>query len=218
LGRKIGEDQVFASLSASGELADLMNEALDRDNADPLIQNDRSVISVSDARVRSGESVRRSDASVRDLENLKALVGQVGEFYVYHWLKRLGLESFDQECWISSNRTAFLGCEDGDDAAGFDFKIIDTEGKLSGRRDAPIMLLEVKSKFGPDDGRFFITAGEWETAMEASRNPNEEYWIIVVEGVGDSPRITQFIKDPYQLSVERKVVFEHRVLSMRVAT
>jgi len=126
--------------------------------------------------------------------------------------------SFDQECWISSNRCPFLGCQDGDDMAGFDFQVKDELGKLTNNSKEPSVLIEVKSTSSEDDGQFLLSAWEWQRAIRASKDDGEEYWIVIVEDALNAPRIAQIVKDPYRLMTEAKLRFDHDGLIVKVGT
>lgn len=218
LGVEIEEDLIIDELVGHGSLADALASALDQETFDPVATLDRDRVGSPAVLPKRSNRRRRSPSDVRHSNEQKNLVGQIGELYVYRWLQKLGLPSFDQECWISSNRCPFLACEDGDDSAGFDFRVKDEGNRLTQRSDEPSVLIEVKATGSADDGQFLLTASEWQRAIRASRNGSEEYWIVVVEDALSSPRISQIVKDPYRLMTEAKLRFDHDTLSVKVGT
>jgi hypothetical protein len=215
-GREVSEDRIPALLRGDGELAMLLEKSLEDECFNPSTEFVRENALAPVLSTKIGSPGRRSHQDLNQTQNVKNLVGKIGEFYIYKWLMRECPESVDQECWVSSNRTAFLNCEDGDDSVGYDFKVNPGDERLTGRNDGQRLLIEVKSKSGADDGHFFMTATEWRRAAEASANPTEEYWVLVIQNVLESPQIAQVIKDPHRLMAEGKLVFQHESLSVRV--
>jgi len=99
------------------------------------------------------------------------------------------------------------GYEDGDDICGCDFIVRDEGGKLTGRQDSPLCLIEVKASGSGTDVAFKISENEFARATEAHFAEGEEYLIFRVADVRTAPRIDDVIRDPYKLLTERKLRF-----------
>lgn len=218
LGLDIEEGSIHDELIGDGSLADALTAALESESFDPTSTPDREGVENPTSVNRNPTRRRRTQTEIRERSEKTNLIGQIGELYVYKWLQKLDLPGFDQECWISSNRCPFLGCEDGDDSAGFDFQVKDELGKLTKNPNEPSVLIEVKSTSSEDDGQFILSAWEWQRAIKASKDDGEEYWIVIVEEALNAPRISQIVKDPYRLMTEAKLRFDHDGLIVKVGT
>ena len=71
---------------------------------------------------RSSGGGRRADA---ETDADKLLNGELGEMFVFEWLRARGFADFDPEWWLSSNRRRYTGFADGDNSAGCDFILDD---------------------------------------------------------------------------------------------
>jgi hypothetical protein len=123
------------------------------------------------------------------------LIGRLGEFAVYYWLKNaLPNQDIDQ-AWVSRNRQCLVGGH-GDDGLGYDFSV--------GYRNQK-WLIEVKASL--DDPRAF-EMGETEvrTARRAARNRSGvKYVIAYVKFVGD-PSLTAVEMLPNPMTEEGEAV------------
>jgi hypothetical protein len=148
-----------------------------------------------------GEGSRRS---TRETEQDKALYGRLGEIFVYEVLKARGIPGFDEAAWKSENRTDYLGEGRGTDSLGYDFSFRDEAGVLTGRPGVAC-LIEVKSSSGDAEGPFQMSENEWTRAVEAHQNTDEEYLIVRIAHVSDSPTVVDVIADPYKLRRDDKL-------------
>ena len=74
---------------------------------------------------------------------------------------------------------------------------------ITGRSDAPLVYLEVKTT--ADDGAtpFDISAGEWKTALDIhTAHSDREYAIVRVEHVRSAPALHRIFVDPICLNRE----------------
>ena len=156
----------------------------------------------SDGRRRS----RTRSGAIQESEADRDLNGKIGEIFVYEWLKALNLPDFDPECWISTNRCAYGGYPDGNDSAGYDFRIVDTDGRLSSRKGTHC-LLEVKATSGDGSDPFKISENEWQQARDAHHSKgDQQYLILRVAYVRmKAPQIVDILRDPYELMIQQKL-------------
>ena len=148
----------------------------------------------SDVRRRGGTGGWRTTGQ-RDDE----LVGYLGERFVYEHFLAANFPDFDISCWVSENREKYEGQASELIGHGYDFRYHDVTGRLTGRNDAPLCLIEVKTTTGDGQAPFPITANEWGVAQEC-HDPQDEriYLIIRVRQVQDAPEIFDVIIDPIQ--------------------
>jgi hypothetical protein len=132
------------------------------------------------------------------------LYGRLGEIFVYELFKARAIPGFDEAAWQSENRLGYLGEGQGNDSLGYDFCFHDESGALSARAGT-VCMLEVKSSSGDADGPFQMSENEWERAIEAHQNPDEEYFILRVARVTGSPTLADILSDPYRLRKENKL-------------
>lgn len=138
----------------------------------------------------------------------KILNGELGEVFVFEWLKTRGFADFDPECWLSKNRCRYTGFAAGDDNAGCDFLLEDPTGLLPHRPGRTRCLIEVKSSAGDGLGVFRISESEWRRATESHFSQHEEYFIIRVAFVRSAqPRIVDVIRDPFALMTRSRLRF-----------
>jgi hypothetical protein len=170
------------------------------------------------ARVRSGGGRKRvpgggippGSSAERDLDGL------VGEAFLFEQLRR-SLPNFDDECWISENRTRYGLPGEGAAGRGFDFLYRDSEGLLTGPQGDRLCYIECKATSGEGDRPFIITAKEWEVAGECHRDQRGPAYVLVrVENVLVKPRIADIIVDPYALRVAGELFVVERDLWVHV--
>ena len=111
----------------------------------------------------AGRRQRPNDAQRRAM-------GLASEWLAFQFLKRRHGDSVTEDCWISSNRARFFGGSDGDDAAGYDFRV------STPRVD---WLYEVKSAI-EDTCEFELTSNEIRVAASASKDGRRRYRILYV--------------------------------------
>ena len=114
-----------------------------------------------------GRGVRRRKPPPEDV---KQAMGLAGEWLAFEFLRRRHSEGADETCWVSGNRVHFLGGNEGDDAAGYDFCVRTAHAEW---------LYEVKSS--PEDAcEFELTANEMRVAASVSRRGRRRYRILYV--------------------------------------
>ena len=87
-------------------------------------------------------------------------MGLAGEWIAYQFLRRRHSEYVDESCWVSENRAYFFGGDEGNDSAGYDFRVTTPQAEW---------LYEVKSSL-EDSGEFELTANELRVAGGASKD------------------------------------------------
>jgi hypothetical protein len=205
LGKEIAESEVEGDLAqgALGALGQKIRECAENESF-PLnvvgLLRDGVTLQPKTRKGHGGGSRRSTHESERD----KALYGRIGEIFVYELLKARAVSGFDETAWRSENRVEYLGEGQGNDSLGYDFSFNDESGALTGRAGA-VCLLEVKSSSGDADGPFQMSENEWTRAIEANQNADEEYLIVRVARVSDSPTLVDIIADPYRLRRENKL-------------
>lgn len=131
------------------------------------------------------------------------LVGYLGERYVYEHFLAANFPDFDISCWVSENRERYDGQASKRIGQGYDFRYRDVTGQLTGRDDAPICLIEVKTTTGDGQAPFPITANEWRVAQKYhDRQDDHIYLIIRVRYMLVAPEIFDVIVDPVQASLD----------------
>jgi hypothetical protein len=147
-----------------------------------LVEFDSSDKSVGSAGGgRKGGRTRWREQQLTDAQ--RCAMGLASEWLAYQFLRRRHGEFVDETCWISENRVQFFGGEEGDDTAGFDFRVKTPQAEW---------LYEVKSSL-EDSGEFVLTANEVRIASGASKDGRRRYRILYV---------------PYVLSPDKWYVLE----------
>lgn len=111
---------------------------------------------------------RRHERQLTDVQ--RQAMGLAGEWLAYQFLRRRHGEFVDETCWLSENRAHFFGGDEGNDAAGFDFRVKTPQADW---------LYEVKSSL-EDSGEFELTANEIRVASGASKDGRRRYRILYV--------------------------------------
>lgn len=144
--------------------------------------------------------------AVGSQENKKdrELSGLLGEAFIFEYFRRI-LPDFDERAWRSENRRRYGLEGEANDSLGFDIEYRDIGGNLTGRADAPLCCIEVKSSSGPATSSFPMSANEWEKARACHETGNKTYIIIRVANVREKPQIADIIIDPFGLYLERKI-------------
>ena len=118
-----------------------------------------------------GGGTRRRERQLTDTQ--RQAMGLASEWLAYQFLCRRRSEYVDETCWISENRAHFFGGDEGDDSAGFDFRVKTPQAEW---------LYEVKSSL-EDSGEFELTANELRVAGTASKDGRRRYRILYVPHV-----------------------------------
>ncbi len=129
----------------------------------------------------TGGGTRRRERHLTDAQ--RQAMGLAGEWLAYQFLCRRHSEYVDESCWVSENRAYFFGGDEGNDAAGYDFRVMTPQAEW---------LYEVKSSL-EDSGEFELTANELRVAGGASKDGRRRYRILHV---------------PYVFSPDRRYVLE----------
>ena len=103
-------------------------------------------------------------------EDQRQAMGLASEWLAFQFLRRRHGEAADETCWVSRNRTCFLGGNEGDDAAGYDFCVKTPQAEW---------LYEVKSSL-EDTCEFELTPNEMRVAASVSRRGRRRYRILYV--------------------------------------
>ena len=139
--------------------------------------------------VRSGKG-RRPRVPVEKTE----LIGRLGEFVVYHWLRKILPKQDIDAAWQSENRLPLTGRQ-GDDSLGFDFEV-------SYRNQ--LWQIEVKASL-EDSQSFEMGATEVRAARIAARTRSGvQYKIAYVSNISDSSKTTiEMLPNPMTEEGER---------------
>lgn len=116
----------------------------------------------------TGGGTRRRERQMTDAQ--RQAMGLAGEWLAYQFLCRRHSDYVDETCWVSENRTYFFGGDEGNDAAGYDFRVMTPQAEW---------LYEVKSSL-EDSGEFELTANELRVAGGASKDGRRRYRILYV--------------------------------------
>ena len=103
-------------------------------------------------------------------EDQRQAMGLASEWLAFEFLRRHHRDFVDETCWVSSNRARFLGGDEGNDAAGYDFCVKTPQAEW---------LYEVKSSL-EDTGEFEMTPNEMRVAASVSRRGRRRYRILYV--------------------------------------
>ncbi|MXY54177.1 MAG: DUF3883 domain-containing protein [Gammaproteobacteria bacterium] len=106
----------------------------------------------------------------RPNEAQRLAMGLASEWLAFQFLQRRHGDFVTEDCWVSSNRAQFFGGGDGDDAAGYDFRLSTPRVEW---------LYEVKSAI-EDTGEFELTPNEMRVAASASKDVRHRYRILYV--------------------------------------
>ena len=123
------------------------------------------------------------------------LIGFIGEYVVYHWLKRQLPQQDIDSSWMSCYRSRILPGE-GDDTLGYDFKV---------RYKRHVVYLEVKSSLS-DPQEFELSDTEVRLARDCATAKATEYRIVYVSNVQNT-KDTRLEILPNPLSDEGKSFF-----------
>ena len=201
---ELGQEIALGSAGSLGVL--LAAAAAAQDVGLLLLDGDRVELSATSRREPGGGGGGRRVDAESDAD--KVLNGELGEIFVFEWLRARGFADIDPEWWVSTNRRRYTGFADGDNSAGCDFILDDLESRLPHRPGRGRCLIEVKSSAGDGLGTFKISEGEWHRATEAHFSPNEEYLIVRVAFVRTAqPRIVDILRDPYALMTQSMLRF-----------
>lgn len=128
------------------------------------------------ARRRRGKGGGQSESwKNQPPEAMRKAMGIASEWLAREYLKRRHPREMSDECWVSSNRSAFCSGSPGDDGLGYDFRV------LTARHE---YLYEVKSALDAG-GEFELTARELEVAGSASLERKRRYRVLYVPYVFD---------------------------------
>ena len=116
----------------------------------------------------AGGGTRRRERQLTDTQ--RQAMGLAGEWLAYQFLCRRHGEYVDESCWVSENRARFFAGDEGNDAAGYDFRVTTPQAEW---------LYEVKSSL-EDSGEFEITPNELRVAGGASKDGRRRYRILYV--------------------------------------
>ena len=133
-----------------------------------LVKFDNQEDSTGAGGAGAGRAARRRERQLTDVQ--RQAMGQVSEWLAYQFLSRRHGEYVDEACWVSTNRAHFFGGDEGNDAAGCDFKVITPKVEW---------LYEVKSSMD-NSGEFELTANELRIAGGASKDGRRRYRILYV--------------------------------------
>lgn len=114
----------------------------------------------------TGSGTRRRERQMNDAQ--RQAMGLAGEWLAYQFLCRRNSDYVDESCWVSENRAYFFGGDEGNDAAGYDFRVMTPQTEW---------LYEVKSTL-EDSGEFELTANELRVAGGASKDGRRRYRIL----------------------------------------
>ena len=119
----------------------------------------------------TGRGTRRRERQLTDTQ--RQAMGLASEWLAYHFLCRRHSQYVDESCWVSKNRAHFFAGDEGDDSAGFDFRVKTPQVEW---------LYEVKSSL-EDSGEFELTSNELRIAGSASKDRRRRYRILYVPHV-----------------------------------
>jgi hypothetical protein len=143
--------------------------------------------------------------------------GKLGEAFAYE-VFRARLPYFDGAGWRSTARNDHGLEGEGDDSLGHDFEYRDHEGELTGRSDAPLCLIEVKSTETDGSVAFPISDGEWLEAIDTYERGDDRLYVIVrVRHVRTAPEVFDVIVDPVRLLQQGRLRLANKDLWVRVA-
>jgi len=118
-----------------------------------------------------GRATKKRERQLTDPQ--RQAMGLVSEYLAYHFLLKRHSQYVDESCWISTNRANFFGGDEGDDSAGFDFRV---------QTQKVDWLYEVKSSL-EDNREFELTANELQVAGSASKEGRRRYRVLYVSHV-----------------------------------
>ena len=116
---------------------------------------------------RNGRTRRRKP---RLTDTQREAMGLASEWLAFQFLRRRHSEFVDEACWVSENRARFCGGDEGNDAAGFDFRVKTTQAEW---------FYEVKSSL-ENSGEFELSANELRVASNAWKDGRRRYRILYV--------------------------------------
>ena len=122
---------------------------------------------------RDGDGEKRGRKSRRErqlTDTQRQAMGLTSEWLAFQYLRRRHGEFVDETCWISENRAQFFSGDNGNDSAGFDFRVKTPQAEW---------LYEVKSTL-EDSGEFELTENELSVASGACKDGRRRYRILYV--------------------------------------
>jgi anti-sigma regulatory factor (Ser/Thr protein kinase) len=111
-------------------------------------------------------------------EAIRRAMGIASEYLAREYLRRRHPREMSDQCWVSSNRSAFCSDGGGDDSLGYDFRVVTARNEW---------LYEVKSALD-EGGEFELTARELEVAGSSALDRKRRYRILYVPHVFDPDR------------------------------
>ena len=132
-----------------------------------------------------GGGTGRRDRQLNDAQ--RQAMGLASEWLAFRFLRRRQGDFVNETCWISKNRAQFVGGDEGDDTAGYDFRVKTPQADW---------LYEVKSSL-EDSGEFELTANELRVASGASKDGRRRYRILYIPYVFH-PASGVFLNSPTQ--------------------
>ena len=203
LGLEKTSSEIEADLvpGGDGEIERKLRQCVQPDlNLHALANQARASIGLGSDAHRSGGTGGWRTTGQRDDDEL---VGYLGERYVYEHFLAANFPDFDISCWASENRERYDGQASKQIGQGYDFCYRDVTGQLTGRDDAPICLIEVKTTTGDGQAPFPITANEWRVAQKYHDQQDDHIYLIIrVRHVLVAPEIFDVIVDPVQASLD----------------
>jgi hypothetical protein len=130
-------------------------------------------------------------------ESNSRTIGLMAEFYIYHFLRTIGGDSFSQKNWISTACLEIYQNADWcTDMAGYDFVFTDKVGCLG--KPGMRYLLEVKGHLTTSALAFLMTENEWNTAL-ACNNKKGPTYVTVGVAIFPSPQISFWLNSPCRM-------------------
>lgn len=154
---------------------------------------------------RSGSRTTTSTRPVspRASQSQLSAIGFAGELVAYKWLANRYKEQFTDDCWVSSNRAAYLTGSPGDDGCGYDFLVPSRGGAF---------MYEVKATTG-DAGEFQL--GESEVRQAQTNARNDRWRLIIVTHALTDERQLLMLHNPFNPRSRGLFVFAGEGLRIR---
>lgn len=153
----------------------------------------------SELRTKTSTAVAPPRASSSQLQ----AIGFAGELIAYRWLANRYKDRFTDDCWVSTNRAAYLTGSPGDDGCGYDFLIPLRGGAV---------MYEVKATTG-DAGEFQLGESEVRQAQMHARN---DRWrlLIITHALADERQLLM-LHNPFSPRSRGQYVFAGEGLRIR---
>lgn len=197
LGFEKTKSEIDADLAAGGdgeienELCQFVQSELD---LSALVRRERAPLDIDFRVQRSGGTGGWRNTQRRDEDEL---VGYLGERFVHEHFKAAEFPDYDVSCWVSENRGGYKRQTSDPIIDGCDFRYRDSAGRLTGRDDAPLCFIEVKTTASDGRAPFPITFNEWRLAQECHDDGEGGVYVIVrVRQIQEAPEIFDVIVDP----------------------